>query len=120
MRQILFRAWLKNYHEMHIVETLDMQDNEVFINRINGNGGYHNIKDIELMQYTGLDDSSGKKIYEGDVLHNEQKLSYIVEFYNGSFFAIHEDRKPADRYILWEYINIIGSCEVVGNIYDNR
>ena len=128
MGPILFRAWLKYYHEMHIVETLDMQDNEVFINRINGNGGYHNIKDIELMQYTGLDDSSGKKIYEGDIVKStfHSRIDgattdiYVVEYDNvNPCFVMQSITSEYQRE--YDFVQVdLRTNEVIGNIYENK
>lgn len=69
-------------------------------------------------QYTGLTDSSGKNIFEGDILrYGENGSLYTVIFEEGSFC-----------YSIRKYYNSFADCEfgipsslfkIIGNIHDN-
>lgn len=79
-------------------------------------------EDTTVQQFTGLKDSKGKDIYEGDVvkaLSSDNKYLSIVEwdFREGrwGFYAIRSDKMP------YNY-NLTYGCsgwEVVGNIFEN-
>lgn len=69
MREIKFRAYHKGRKEMYNVH--GWHSEYVFSDTLDGigcDGNPDNIKDVELMQFTGLQDRHGKDIYEGDIM----------------------------------------------------
>lgn len=59
-------------------------------------------------QYTGLTDSTGKKIFEGDIIGYNQRKWEVV-WNDGGFFEIK------DGEYLWEVCN---KMKVIGNIFE--
>lgn len=66
-------------------------------------------KNLVVMEFTGLRDKNGKRIYEGDVVKNEVGDIFPVKFLYGSFIA--KDKPICD-------ITPSADLEVVGNIYE--
>lgn len=79
-------------------------------------GKYGQVIPETIGQYTGLTDKKGKKIFEGDILENEEGSIYSASYSNevvfrkGLFFADG---------ILEFLPNDFELCEVIGNIHDN-
>lgn len=77
-------------------------------------------------QYTGLTDENGKKIFEGDIVkeedcvHNGEVQIYgrkwVVYFDKGGFFGWRKGYKSCG---LSKFIPNISGIEIIGNIHDN-
>ena len=116
MREIKFRAWDKENKKMMKVSSLSLENKEIAV-RENRTYHFFRMKNLELMQYTGLKDKNDKEIYEGDivVLNNiENDNMCIVRYEHSSYrlegWSLREDLSNVeDRFL-----------EVVGNIYESK
>lgn len=126
MQEIEFRAWHKKYKYMARVADISFNRK-----RINLNGAdIVSFDDVELMQYTGLKDKNGVKIFEGDLLkypENDDK-DYIgivaYGYFNCTcchavfgFTTINKKGWPID--MLLQDLEQTPLYEVIGNIYEN-
>ena len=102
MREIKFRVWDKDAERMWDIETWHIADEYVDLIEPGKNiveRFWRKQSEIILMQFTGLHDKNGRKIYEGDLFehrfgytvfddppHAEMGTEYgVVTFDNGQF-----------------------------------
>ncbi|AYV93572.1 YopX family protein [Fusobacterium necrophorum] len=126
MREIKFRAWLKEKNKLVYPEWIAFFKDfaEFKVKEAYGYTVYRpNYKNIDIMQYTGLKDKNGKEIYEGDIvkvphfLHDERiKINGVVKYVNNrAEFVIDLEDIEETFYCC----NQSERIEVVGNIYEN-
>lgn len=124
-REIEFRAWLKYKKEMADVTTIDFKKRCVLIDKpyfpkIPEYCGTTLLFDqIELMQYTGLKDKNGVKIFEGDIVKFEDSILRIIYDDEECRFIMTKEPDNILSYralTIWRYNKI----EVIGNIYENK
>jgi len=125
MREIEFRAWDKIAGIM-VCPVVAYSDHVGFSDSIKekfytenddhlecGDDWYW-LFDYELMQYTGLRDANGDKIFEGDLMQDSIGLVGEVSFKNGAFGVVLSGNS------FWDFNNSIDPFNrVIGNIYLN-
>ena len=157
MREIKFRAWFAKERKMVDVKRIDFFGGRLgkthatihaetdfekggWFSKLkestNRNTSLPNsneqIKRVDLMQYTGLKDSKGNEIYEGDVVKFLYKPSYplgdsefdevvicrVAVCLTGEFIL---EKSCSDEFeeSLFSAVNYDSDLEVIGNIHDN-
>lgn len=120
-REIKFRFWEKDRSgkfEMSTPCTLYEILSEHYV-------WNHISSDAIPLQYTGIKDSEGCEIYEGDIVWygafilTSDKNSIIrkpgyIEFYKDSFMIVEHDDEHISRYVLYPE-----RVKIIGNIYEN-
>lgn len=133
MREIEFRMWSKEYQEMYGVEVLrgmyqcmaelaienvdEVKESRVEMPLTGIALPFQD--DAVLMQYTGIKDKNGVKIFEGDIVKMLNGKIRIVAYYNEYVrFGLFE-KSDKNKYKLPIIITDLNTCEVIGNIYKN-
>ncbi|HGM4041082.1 TPA: YopX family protein [Listeria monocytogenes] len=119
MRAIGFRAFVKETKKM--LPVTDLCFNEIEAVGVSGCGNakctlcvdWYSFDDVLLMQYTGLKDKNGKKIFEGDICWEEYGECHgVVKFEDSKFLYLWENIAED----LWE---VADDIEICGNIHEN-
>jgi uncharacterized phage protein (TIGR01671 family) len=132
-----FAFWHKKRKEMWSVESINWQTKEV------SNGGdVASLDDGDLLQFTGLLDKNGKKIFEGDIISTPHFFNWTITGYekrkvffkNGAFGVKENEHSFIALKSLFKgvesskiYISNYGEVyrefepvfEIIGNIYQN-
>ena len=117
MRELKFRAWIKNYN--CYADVLGFEQDRLFVQFQSGERAQHRlyvlIEDCILEQYTGLKDKNGKEIYEGDIVEYDWYVRND-KAYRVKEKVVFDDmgaRLGNDR------IRNCSNVEVIGNIHEN-
>jgi hypothetical protein len=121
INDLRFRAW--DGQTMNYSDDGDYRSLEAFF-ALTDDQGYGSFR-TEYMRWTGLIDSSGKNIYEGDIiqwfdLDDPQPLLVIKwakTFSNFAFSPYDLSGEPYDFYGGWPFG--MDMARVIGNIYQN-
>lgn len=137
-RLIKFRAWHKKIKKMFGVH--GWHSEFVFEDTLNGYGSTEtnpaNIKDCEIMQFTGLLDINGKEIYEGDILQwtskfkdtditTPNKRGQVKYNQQGCVWHINYEMQGKHYYkdLMATFggdVYVMETVEVIGNIFEDK
>lgn len=85
---------------------------------------YANEDKVILMEYTGLEDVTGAKIFEDDIIRRHNGEFGIVTFENGSFdvnrvyFVVNMHKLRLLEHVDWPN-KLFEKCKVLGNKWEN-
>mgnify|MGYP001599860110 CR=1 FL=1 len=137
-RPIRFRAWDKTFRIMIKVDVLEwnkftFDDSVCYINGekyksqiLEKITEYQTdsvtIKNVVIMQYTGLKDRNRKEIYEGDILKDSigEILQIIWDQSECRFEALFRSSYGRKNWELKRHIKDIQFMEIIGNIYESK
>lgn len=116
MRDIKFRAWDEENGCWVSIDSVALCDDGSVAYLLSADGEPPYLEeDVEIMQYTGLDDVNGKPIYEGDIVKAYRTCKNdLITFDNGSFGIALDDLHSFES-----FTDFYGKCEVIGNKFQN-
>lgn len=111
-REIKFRAWDIKNNVMFNVGDIDWRHVTVGEMEVDHQ---RDLDEVILLQYTGLKDKNGKKIYDGDIVNawEEDGGAYSKSIETVSY------EKDKGRYVAGQYGLYHYALEIIGNIYEN-
>lgn len=118
MKNLKFRAWDKEEKTMFNIARIDIADGSCY-SHLFASDIYDYWNDVEIMQYTGYNDITGKEIHESDIVETTRILNHIVGrvvMIKGCWYI--QDEKDS----FYRLIPKFGKVEnkVIGNIYENN
>ncbi|HGI3671006.1 TPA: YopX family protein [Streptococcus agalactiae] len=114
-----FRAWSKKFKRMYEVTLIDYENGDVGLKDEYGGVAIGDIKQLILMQSTGMFDKNGVEIFKDDIVKLRYTITsdfelFKVNQFRGGSWRIDNIRRGSDLWLRNE------DCEVIGNIYENQ
>ncbi|KAF1214209.1 YopX family protein [Streptococcus agalactiae] len=114
-----FRAWSKKFKRMYEVTLIDYENGDVGLKDDHGGVAIGDIKQLILMQSTGMFDKNGVEIFDGDIVLTTRLIDYTYKNFKGVVKML-EGRwlidTGKDAVGLWTEVD---ENETIGNIYQN-
>lgn len=104
-----YRAWVTLHNGEKAMDYYDYKDESFgdWYNRM-----VYGRKNVVFMQFTGLTYKNGKRIYERDVVLEDEEIKYTVQYIKGGFSPFVDCCH--DLFNSWD----ISTYEVIGNVYE--
>lgn len=114
-----FRAWSKKFERMYEVTLIDYENGDVGLKDDHGGVAIGDIKQLILMQSTGMFDKNDVEIFDGDIVLTTRLIDYTYKNFKGVVKML-EGRwlidTGKDAVGLWTEVD---ENEAIGNIYQN-
>lgn len=113
-----FRAWSKKFKRMYEVTLIDYENGDVGLKDEHGGVAIGDIKQLILMQSTGMFDKNGVEIFKDDIVKLRYTITSDFELFKanqfrGGSWRIDNRRRGTELWLRNE------DCVVIGNIYQN-
>lgn len=115
-----FKVWDKHIGEMFSVGIIDYTIRSVYVKQPNGFYSERDFDRVELLQFTGLKDKTGKEVYEGDIVrfyddYDEEYIASVVFIDCLGAYGVKWDGFQSSFDEINEYYS--KDIEVIGNIW---
>lgn len=123
-RTIKFRAFDKLTQTMYVVKNIDFERETINTAQLIDDDGQQiydaPFSDVNLMQYTGLQDKNGKEIYEGDILEEDPNIKSRFEVvWDKHWSRFKLDCTRVCNHVQYPEWNRGQNMKVIGNIYQH-